>query len=100
MLTPGSTVCGRSHACSRACTRCRGGHGVVHNEPTSLRQEYSRQHSCVANSLHPCCNVTVLLSLTCSLQQSTLQSDKSTWALANLLDSNLMHVRQTSSNVA
>jgi hypothetical protein len=26
MLTPGSTVCGRSHACSRACIRCRGGH--------------------------------------------------------------------------
>jgi hypothetical protein len=37
--------------------------------------------------------LTMLLLLICSLQQPTLQSDKSTWALANLLDSNLMHVR-------
>jgi hypothetical protein len=48
---------------------------------------------CILTIWHPCGIVTVLLLLTCSLQQSTLQSDKSTWALANLLDSNLMHVR-------
>ena len=52
---------------------------------------------CILIMWHPCRTVTVLLLLTCSLQQSTLQSDKSTWALANLLDSNLMHVRYAQS---
>lgn len=52
---------------------------------------------CTLIMWHPCGTVTVLLLLTCSLQQSTLQSDRSTWALANLLDSNLMHVRYAQS---
>jgi hypothetical protein len=52
---------------------------------------------CILTVWRPCGTMTVLLLLTCSLQQSTLQSDKSTWALANLLDSNLMHVRHAQS---